>query len=914
MKKILLLLTLIALSLALTACGRNRTTDENDVSGQTPQGGTGNGLGGIPDPLSQRPEFTVFTPTGNVNSHIQNAVRARMSASGSYEYNVVTYLFEERVGFQEQMLGMFAAGPDFAPDIFVVDSMLLYPLIEGGFLANIYDLFAHANEYPLGRFFQNALASHEIGGRLYALPMHFGFEFIGINATLPDEFLERFAMLSYASPAALMQIYADLVYAYPEYADFYFANFFPPNAAFTPELTDMVDFAAGTVSFPTGMADFMEQMRDVMLDNSSFAFGPSTDEFIYELQANHVFHVGSGLGSAIDALFDFQNAFFINYLPIADNSGRLVNRAGDWNLPTIAVSANANPAEAWAFIEEIIAATNSGLSFDGTVHTVEMYALDFIERGLSTALTQFEGRPIHGSESAAVSSAAGRILAYAQRPVNHPITRLFLPMEAFARHLSDFLNGETEAEEAIAQMEASITEWLNTEREITPYVPTVIVEDHRPQRTLTVRIPDRHTGVFLQAAEAMDAEWQARGEEYGFSLILEDHDWADWEGMQTRIERLNTELMTGQGPDILIYESGINIRPFARSGFLTDINVLIENCPNTSRGEFFEHVLDAFEFDGGLYMLPVSFGFYYVGINAELPQATTPRTTITPSEIYEIFLQNVGEFPHLNAGVSWSIGDLHSAIDIGLGGFIDFSTRTANFTHPDFIEYLNMLSEIFISQERQSLASGWMATAPSQGFMNDRAREQMFEMGNSGLMGISSFFELETPVFLNYSILTDRQGRALINPNGDPIWAKLLFPTAGNSELAWEFTRHLLQAYYAPTGRALVEPRWGSPTPWNTMSIATPITRAHFPSKPRLAFEHVSNFGELGLADPDVAAAIRQLTPQMDMPVTLTTTFIPSEVWAGSEFINLGNFMEGALTAEAFAQQIQNSISLWLME
>ena len=907
------------LLIAFTGCNRNRNeeVDDNAISGES---GTNIGTG----LASYEHTLTVFAPVGN-STHLRAAADV-LEQNMQVNVEIVSYVTDEAEEFIERMLGMFAAG--IGPDIFIVDWFQLYQFIENDFLADIYTLIDQSSDWVRDDFYTNALRAFEVGGQLVAFPTQFSFDMIGINVNVPAEFINRFAALEVATPSALMEIYSDLISAHPEFEDFHFINNYSAHNIFEPELSHAVDFANRTVNFAENTESFLENIRDIVHNNTSGEFySSSSEEAMNEIQENYIFHVPFGRGIATDAFFDFVTPAFVNYIPVVDNSGNLVNNRS-WGGITLSVSKNTDAAIAWAFIEQIISSTGAEeFIFSADAHISRLHSRDLIERGIRGALSQqFDPRPIAGSEESAVNNAANRIAAYSEMPLNCPITTFLIPGHLYLGAFNAFLEGEMSAADMLLQLEESILEWMNQERIVEPYIPAVVEDLGLPLRTLTIRGSDMHTGVFEQAAAAMNAAWRERDYPYAFNLIIQDHDWTDWENTAARIARLSTELMAGQGPDIFLNEDGLNLRAFARSGFLADMYTLMDNDPSTGREDFFTNALSAFEYDGGLYMFPVSFAFNHVGINAEIPQNQinnfSQSSTVTVPQLLEIYLNLRGtEFAHLIPGVSWSIGTLHGLIDVGIGDFVNFETRTAQLTDAGFISYLNMLINVF--DELDFIASTWMTSAPTESYMRDRATEQIFEMGENSFTPVSAFFTRENPHFINYRLLADNQGRLLIDSSGrSSVWANFSITASGQPDLAWEFIQYLIPAYSKPVGQATVEPRWGAPSSWGSQSIATPILRSLAEEHLQTAFELVAGYPDIGFSgldtlaerDAQIRAAINRILAYNEMPMALISPMIPIEVYAGPESVNLENFEAGAITAEAFAQQVHNSITLWLME
>jgi len=463
--------------------------------------------------------------------------------------------------------------------------------------------------------------------------------------------------------------------------------------------------------------------------------------------------------------------------------------------------------------------------------------------------------------------------------------------------------------------------------------------------TTNIRNPgDRDSVDIIKTAESvMQRDWQGREE--AFSIEIDSLDWADWHGQELRNQRLQMQLMAGQGPDIIFFDRQ-NIRAIAQSGFLIDFYELIDQDPYIGRGDFFTQALSAFEMHGGLYTLPVSFGFEYVGINANLPQHIidefTQKSTITIEEIMNLYLTLMDmyqqEFGHLTMGIplhwnftrfrvirddpSLSFLSLESSIllEAIMGNFIDFDTRNADLTNPRFISNVTSMRRIL---ERDACYNGfrmdtpWVTGTITSGDANMRARADQFVFNVVGYRPnpINAFITPETPQFLHYIPFVDNQGRLqiIVNPfaggaSYGGVWTNISITAAADTELAWEFIQHVLKAY-AMEG---------------TRSIATSIQRENFDILTQVSissaldrltsnFPTVPNF--IGQADPDqraliVEGAVQRIAAYNEMPMSLLTTFMPSGLYEE----NLDLFIRGVIPPEEFAQRLQNSVQLWLIE
>jgi len=100
-----------------------------------------------------------------------------------------------------------------APDIIFLDNdpwVVPYSIrsfFTAGMLADFYTLIDNDPILNRADFFGNILEPWEYDGRLYALPLTFGFEYVGINSNLPLSIIDRFATLETITMHEILQIY-----------------------------------------------------------------------------------------------------------------------------------------------------------------------------------------------------------------------------------------------------------------------------------------------------------------------------------------------------------------------------------------------------------------------------------------------------------------------------------------------------------------------------------------------------------------------------------------------------------------------------------------------------------------------------------------------------------------------------------
>ena len=95
----------------------------------------------------------------------------------------------------------------------------------------------------------------------------------------------------------------------------------------------------------------------------------------------------------------------------------------------------------------------------------------------------------------------------------------------------------------------------------------------------------RHAGAELNASLSEEGQ--------SFQLDLTTYEWGEREYQRTRLQ---TMFMAGQGYDVLIWE-GFPLWLHADSGFFANFYNLIDQDPNSSREDFFVHVLAPLKLD-----------------------------------------------------------------------------------------------------------------------------------------------------------------------------------------------------------------------------------------------------------------------------------------------------------------------------
>jgi len=390
---------------------------------------------------------------------------------------------------------------------------------------------------------------------------------------------------------------------------------------------------------------------------------------------------------------------------------------------------------------------------------------------------------------------------------------------------------------------------------------------------------------------------------------------------EAHLTRLQVMFMAGQAPDMFILD-GHPLRAYVQSGFLTDIYDLIDACPLTSRDDFFPQPLSAMEMYGGLYAFPMSFGFSHAFINSSLPPPIIDRfsqyesvTIACLMALYTDLMRDYGdEFGHLTfSGGTSRLGTRPQVIfQSYMGNYVDFENQTSDLTALSFIAFLDDFHPTFEERWLESYSFFRHMVAGGIHRLQEPAQEHVFWIISSeGGDPAFGLFTTDQEHFLYSVPIVDAHGHLKIGPEiegpGDT-WGIVCIPATNNGQLAWTFSQHLLASFLKPAYEATYGFNWD-------YSGASPISRNYFVPRMTVSFEEFirqtsRDSSQTALMRSEMPAAISRIAELNEMPMSLTYSFLPESLY----YDLLDQFMLGIISSDDFAQQLQNRVSLWLIE
>jgi len=484
-----------------------------------------------------------------------------------------------------------------------------------------------------------------------------------------------------------------------------------------------------------------------------------------------------------------------------------------------------------------------------------------------------------------------------------------------------------------------------TDNQLPPNDP-IILDNQPPLNTdpinLTIRNPDIYTALIWAIEQDMREYFAQQG--IDFSITITDYDM--WDGGQAyQNALLQAALAAGSSYDIIFLNNmPTNLRPLADNGLLLNIYDIIDQSSNLTRDDFFTNVLTALEHQGGLYMLPLTFGFNFMGINANLPDSIvenfTQKSSISWREAMQVTATIQNEYPEIYANFPYvsNLVEFHiptAMLERGLSNFIDFNTAELFFDGAEFIEFANLVQATVLQPENIMEIFGSVVLF---NFETPDAMAQVIDrhmlLGASGtssnafdardFTALIPLFGLANDAFLNFVPVTDDNGNLLVDIVSNDTWANIVFPAGDNGVVALDFAVRILQRMLQ---LEVLEPINAGLFVGHT-DLVIPILRSelepHFNRVIeqyawwRWANDNFVSLNELNFATVlenideiiDAAAGgLARLTELANRPVVIADR-TPFEVWWDGDIVP--SFMTGEISAEELGQIMQERTALWL--
>ena len=369
------------------------------------------------------------------------------------------------------------------------------------------------------------------------------------------------------------------------------------------------------------------------------------------------------------------------------------------------------------------------------------------------------------------------------------------------------------------------------------------------------------------------------------------------------INMVNTELMSGRGPDIM----AMDILPFhayARNGQLVNLRELMDADPHFNINDYRVNIFDALTTDAGQFIFPVDYSFQYVNFDTSLlPESAVSGDVFHFEELIELArdaFNNLDESEQVPMFGMLAFPSMFNGLFAqNFNQFVDLNNNTAHFTYGSFEALLNDL----ISFEQDGFFQPRMAMPEDTGVLmiSPDTLEQM--------MSQRFFYTVLPSIMLSNKFRQDQSEMMVMSGPGG-----IAFGGSGNE--SFEIAGLLGSSFTINHGFGINSNSTNQLLAWeflkflSTYAMQNIMFSIGFPT-------HIETFEartEFSMANEDrevidaYLEAVNHFTSLLDTfqtTDTIITDIVRTEV---------GEFFEGSRSAAEVAQNLQSRITLVLNE
>lgn len=166
-------------------------------------------------------------------------------------------------------------------------------------------------------------------------------------------------------------------------------------------------------------------------------------------------------------------------------------------------------------------------------------------------------------------------------------------------------------------------------------------------------------------------------EEYRFrirdySIYESDADW------DAGVKKLNNDIIAGNTPDILVYNTELAYNNYVSKGLFTDIRKLMDEDEEFNREDYLENVLDAFTIGNVCYTMPVSFSVQSMAMKSSLVDKYPVWNAAAMKDLWEQF-PSAKMYEYMTRE-----GFIEAILAFAGSDYVDWNKGTCDFTGDEF--------------------------------------------------------------------------------------------------------------------------------------------------------------------------------------------------------------------------------------
>jgi ABC-type glycerol-3-phosphate transport system substrate-binding protein len=364
-------------------------------------------------------------------------------------------------------------------------------------------------------------------------------------------------------------------------------------------------------------------------------------------------------------------------------------------------------------------------------------------------------------------------------------------------------------------------------------------------------------------------------------------------------QHMSAQLLAGTADDIMNADGLLDIRMFD-SDYFADFYPLMHNDPSFREEDYFAKVFKGMEYKNKLMVFPIGFSFYMIGVNSLFSDNFTRSylqfDTISDRQLLDLYKS----LPDTSRLTLLENFDVYLVVARNITTYIDFENKTCDFINDDFKQLITDVKDATDPQKMQRGGLGYRGRLrESRLEQKEHAAKYMLVEVGTYLYAYPMLFPYVEEVFTHFIPITNEQGDILIRPLDN----YLISQASENKELAWEFLKFLSSPQGNESNNALTF------IPTNRATMRT------------IQYSNTLPFVERArMMDPirgEDTKIVDQLMTVLEKYSDMTSkgiTFTGNEILMSIIKDVLTDFHTGILTVDQTAAELQNKVSLFLIE
>lgn len=256
------------------------------------------------------------------------------------------------------------------------------------------------------------------------------------------------------------------------------------------------------------------------------------------------------------------------------------------------------------------------------------------------------------------------------------------------------------------------------------------------------------------------------------------------------VNRLNTDIVSGNAPDVILVSQDLNFNSYVAKGVLEDLNPFLENDTDIGRDDLLPNILDATTVDGKLYGIMPSF---YISTLFVKEMDVKGKASWTMSEFMD-YMNSHSDSPY-PFGILSKTDFVQTVMWGSQGEYVDWETGKVSFDSPEFIQLLKYTEKL-----PKEVDYGSDAVNDYWNHYDTVYREGKSLIYTYSLAGIRDFNYLEQATFgenvvpIGYPT-TKGSGSTILSDSIVTISSK-----SKNKDAAWDFVKTLFMDSEIQTG------------------------------------------------------------------------------------------------------------------